>query len=432
MSELERKEEALDEDRSRRHDRSRDRSRSRDRRRRRSRSRSRSRERRKKKKSRRSRRSDSRSRSPERKKKKKKGGWDVKPEDIPGGVPGPTGYGLMQGGQHGMMGRPHVDPKKARTAYVGGLSPGCGISADLIRAFFEEQLPRVNDRPAYRGRAVESVAMNSNGVYGFVEFYNSFDADIAMCMDGMKLNGVQLQIRRPRNFTPDPNTKKYTIPGLVSSQVPDGPHKIFLGGLPNHLMDAEVQAIAASFGQLEAFSLVKERDSMISKGYAFFSYIDRNLTNVVCAALNGKEIQGKIVACKPANQKNPIGALPTAASNMGVMGNAAAVLGMRGPMNGPLTPPSPFLKMTNMVTPQELADDAEYKDILEDVRDECSNYGQLIHLSIPRPPHPQCGTIFLHYGGVEQAVAARNALSGRTFAERLIAVNFIQQHEMVG
>jgi len=65
-------------------------------------------------------------------------------------------------------------------------------------------------------------------MYAFVEFYNNFDADIAMyaactviilcpsnedsfhvyrCMDGMKLNGVQLQIRRPKNYTPTMTTK---------------------------------------------------------------------------------------------------------------------------------------------------------------------------------------------------------------------------------
>lgn len=335
------------------------------------------------------------------------------------------------------MGGQRVDPKKARTAYVGGLSPGCGISQDLVRNFFEQQLPRVHDRPAFRGRAVESVSMNSNGVYGFVEFYNSYDADIAMCMDGMKLNGIQLQIRRPRNFTPDPNTKKYTIPGLVSSQVPDGPHKIFLGGLPLHLMDQEVQAIAGSFGQLQAFSLVKERDSMISKGFAFFSYIDPNLTPIVCAALNGKEIQGKVVACKPANQKQPMmGQLGTVASGMmgmgmgmGMMGNPGAVLGHRGPAMD-MTPPSQFLRMANMVTAEELADEKEYKDILEDVKDECSNYGEVTTISIPRPPHPQCGKIFLEYANVQSAIMARNALSGRTFAERLISVDFIQQEDM--
>lgn len=333
-----------------------------------------------------------------------------------------------QVGMAGMMGHRQVDPKKARTAYVGGLNQGYGISGDLIRRFFEEQLPRVTDRPPVRGRAVESVAMNSNGVYCFVEFYNNFDADIAMCMDGMKVNGCQLQIRRPRNFTPDPNTKKYYIPGLISSQVPDGPHKIFLGGLPMSLGDAEVQAIAASFGQLQAFSLVKERDSNISKGYAFFSYVDTNLTNIVCGALNGKEIQGKMVACKPANQKNDAFANAPTMTSLGggldMLGNPGAVLGMG------MMAPTRFLRMANMVTPNELNDDAEYKDILQDVREECGNYGVLNNVSIPRPPNPQCGMIFLEYSATEQAVMARNALQGRTFADRLIQVDYIQPHEM--
>lgn len=354
--------------------------------------------------------------------------------------------GPMMGGMPGMgMAMPmmhmQVDPKKARTGYVGGLTPG--ITQELLKRFFEEQLPLVAERPPVRGPAVETVSINSNGMYGFVEFYNNFDADISMCMDGMKLNGVQLQIRRPKNFNPPPNAKKYTIAGLISSRVPDGPHKIFLGGLPLNLMDAEVQAIAASFGQLSAFSLIKDR-SGLSKGYAFFCYTDPNLTNHVCSMLNGREIHGKTVACKPANQKDMMGleGMDSAvgmANPMNPMGGMMGMpplpamgMGLPGMGMGMGMPPSPataYLQLQNMVTAQELLDDAEYKDIFEDVSNECRNFGRLINISMPRPPHPLAGVIFLQYSAPHEAQQAMNSLSGRSFSNRTIAVQFIQPHQ---
>lgn len=50
-----------------------------------------------------------------------------------------------------------------------------------------------------------------------------------------------------------------------------------------------------------------------------------------------------------------------------------------------------------MVTPDELRDEEEYEDILEDIREECSKYGVVRSLEIPRPIEgvdvPGCGKV---------------------------------------
>ena len=38
-----------------------------------------------------------------------------------------------------------------------------------------------------------------------------------------------------------------------------------------------------------------------------------------------------------------------------------------------------------MVQPEELADEEEYEDILEDIREECGKFGQVRSIEIPRP-----------------------------------------------
>ena len=38
--------------------------------------------------------------------------------------------------------------------------------------------------------------------------------------------------------------------GGVSSMVPEGPNKVFIGGLPHHLPDSEVKELLESFGPL--------------------------------------------------------------------------------------------------------------------------------------------------------------------------------------
>lgn len=47
--------------------------------------------------------------------------------------------------------------------------------------------------------------------------------------------------------------------------------------------------------------------------------------------------------------------------------------------------PTEVLCLMNMVAPEELIDDDEYEEIVEDVKDECSKYGQVKSIEIPRP-----------------------------------------------
>lgn len=57
---------------------------------------------------------------------------------------------------------------------------------------------------------------------------------------------------------------------------------------------------------------------------------------------------------------------------------------LQGGMSGPGLP-TEVLCLLNMVTEEELRDEEEYEDILEDIREECSKYGEVRSLEIPRP-----------------------------------------------
>ena len=78
----------------------------------------------------------------------------------------------------------------------------------------------------------------------------------------------------------------YNVPGVVSTVVPDSPHKVFLGGLPNYLNEDQVKELLTSFGQLRAFNLVKDSATGLSKGYAFCEYVDVSITDQAIAGKN--------------------------------------------------------------------------------------------------------------------------------------------------
>jgi splicing factor U2AF subunit len=318
------------------------------------------------------------------------------------------------------------DPKKARTVYVGGVTGD--VTERVLRDFFEHRIPQVPNRPPSQGRIIDNVQINSEKMYAFVEFFNFVDADIAMCFDGVKLGQQQIRIRRPTNYTPPVGQQTWSISGVLSTQVPDGPNKIFLGNLPTTMTDVEVQMLASAFGELQAFTLITDRATGVSKGYAFMCYKDASVTNAACAGLNGQELGGKRLACKTANQKSAMDAVAMLNGLGG--GNPFAGFGLDA---------TPMLVMENMVTPQELEDPEEFEDILLDIEQECRKHGNLLKVVIPRVQDvttdysrliaADVGKIFVKYHDVDSALVARSALNGRKFNDRTIVINFITQED---
>merc|ERR1711936_344756 len=127
--------------------------------------------------------------------------------------------------------------------------------------------------------------------------------------------------------------------------------------------------LLTSFGQLKAFNLVKDMTSGLSKGYAFAEYLDGTITDQAIAGLNGMQL-GE----------------------------------------------------------EELRDEEEYEDILEDIREECSKYGEVRSLEIPRPlpgvDVPGVGKVFVEFCTDSECQKAQHALSGRRFSNRTVVTSY--------
>jgi splicing factor U2AF subunit len=87
--------------------------------------------------------------------------------------------------------------------------------------------------------------------------------------------------------------------------------------------------------------------------------------------------------------------------------------------------------LKNMVTPDELGDDEEFGEICEDVREECSQHGDVLNVLIPRAKDGfplQCeGSVFVHFQETVSARKAALALSGRKFADRTVDVDYFDE-----
>jgi splicing factor U2AF 65 kDa subunit len=129
---------------------------------------------------------------------------------------------------------------------------------------------------------VVAVQVNREKAYAFAEFRTAEEATAGMAFDGLMLHGHALKIRRPNDYrAPVEVPSSLAIPGIISTNVPDGPNKLFIGGLPSVLNEEHVKTVLASFGQLKAFNLVKDPLTGFSRGYAFFEYVDPNVTGML-------------------------------------------------------------------------------------------------------------------------------------------------------
>jgi len=91
-------------------------------------------------------------------------------------------------------------------------------------------------------------------------------------------------------------------------------------------------------------------------------------------------------------------------------------------------PPTEVLCLLNMVTPDELRDEEEYEDILEDIKEECTKYGVVRSVEIPRPIEgvevPGCGKVFVEFNSVLDCQKAQQALTGRKFSDRVVVTSY--------
>lgn len=111
---------------------------------------------------------------------------------------------------------------------------------------------------------------------------------------------------------------------------------------------------------------------------------------------------------------------------------------------------SRVLQLLNMVTPEELINNDDYEgtcenfllklvlalisipEICEDVQEECSKYGQILDLKIPRPTGGSrqsagVGKIFVKFDDVDSATKALKALAGRKFSDRTVVTTYFSE-----
>ncbi|CCM00255.1 uncharacterized protein FIBRA_02285 [Fibroporia radiculosa] len=343
----------------------------------------------------------------------------------------------------GIGGNPNLS-RQSRRLYIGSITPD--INEQNLADFFNSKMKEMSIGTGGPGNPVLAVQCNYEKNYAFVEFRSAEDATAAMAFDGIIFINGPLKIRRPKDYGGmDSIAPSMHVPGVVSTNVPDSINKIFVGGLPTYLNEEQVMELLKSFGDLKAFNLVRENGNGPSKGFAFFEYVDPGVTDVAIQSLSGMELGDKFLVV----QRASVGAKPGQPPIPGLYDQVEIPRPIlpAGDVEGT---DARILLMLNMVVPEDLTDDQEYADVYEDVKEECSKYGLVEDLRIPRPVkrdkakwgeggHESAitaqrideaagvGRVYVKFTESYSAAQALKALAGRSFAGRSIIATLLSE-----
>ncbi|KAK4930969.1 hypothetical protein LTR66_016066 [Elasticomyces elasticus] len=284
-----------------------------------------------------------------------------------------------------------------------------------------------------------SVNISVDRGFALVEFKAPEDTTMALALDGETMeehmaeangdamNGQVsgLQISRPKDYiVPTPEADQYNTNGEngISTVVPDSKGKISVSHIPPYLEEAQVIELVQAFGELKAFTLVKDNTTDESRGIAFLEYANPDSNPIAVEGLNGMEIGDQHLKTSMAS----IG-IAQAPAEMGV-----SAMTMLAGTEASATEGSRVVQLLNMVTPEELIDNDDYEEICEDIMEECQKYGKITEMKIPRPAGGSrqsngVGKIFLKYADTSSAKTALQSLAGRKFADRTVVSTYFDE-----
>merc|ERR1719220_281809 len=158
------------------------------------------------------------------------------------------------------------------------------------------------------------------------------------------------------------------VPGVAgqAAMVSAIDHRLCLVNIPTFVTEDRIRELLITFGQLKFFALQKDEEGK-SVGVAFFEYADMMTQQQARAALEGLELGAKKLSVKK----------PEEVIEMGLVARVQKL--------GARVVPSRCVYLKNVVTLEDLTDDAAYQEICADIRLEAEKFGPVVSMEIPRP-----------------------------------------------
>jgi len=318
-----------------------------------------------------------------------------------------------------------------------------GASKTELLTFFTTLLTSL--RPDFVN-PIRDIEIGSTKNFAIMELDTKDIRDYTLSLENLELKGYKLQIKKVKGFFNkiyDAEAAGVDLFGNFSTGGKTEEGKLYIGGIPLYLKEDDIRKICEAFGFLKFFNCVKDHEGN-HKGYCFIEYLDPKATEKALKGLEGLEIGDKKLRVQratalnntpkiPAAQSVASGAKPTNAGGSFLMGFPnISDLNVQSMLNTPISSktPSRVIQILNVCTPEDLLEDDFYNDLMEDMKEETSKFGNTEEVNIPRPDlttgiiGPSVGKVFVKYVSLISAKQARHRLAGRSYNKRTIVTAF--------
>ncbi|ORY05609.1 splicing factor, CC1-like protein [Basidiobolus meristosporus CBS 931.73] len=285
----------------------------------------------------------------------------------------------------------------------------------------------------------------SKGV-GYVEYYHEDSVPQALALTGQKLLGIPV-IVQPSEA--EKNRLAAQQEAAASADVVY--HRLYIGSVHFNLTEDDLRQVFEPFGPLDFVNLHRDPETGRSKGFAFIQYKNTEDAKHALEKMNGFELAGRTIKVGLVTDKGSninynlddgdvAGLTLTSQSRVELMQKLARDSGlptMRSQHNSPsssstssaqpiapVVMPSRTILLKNMFNPDEETEPNWQDELKEDISEECSKYGKIVHIELEPD---SLGEVYMKFDSIDSAQNAISSLNGRWFAARQISAVFVPE-----
>ncbi|ANB14449.1 hypothetical protein AWJ20_2039 [Sugiyamaella lignohabitans] len=258
-------------------------------------------------------------------------------------------------------------------------------------------------------------------------------ATIAVAFDGVALDEsepdtTKFSITRPEGYiiplssdniegAKDDKKTKFDV---------EGPFKGSMSNIPTFIGEEQILELLKAFGQVRFCKILTDVAGN-SKGVAFFEYEDTSILDIACQGLNNMALgDNQLIvrkACVGLEQSQPVMSLDT----------LLKLCQDNDRKNE--HPPTSVMQLWNAISPEELADDEAREEISAQIEQECSKFGPVESVNIPKENSASStmlsssigGRIYVKFSSSSACKEAVKHLGGRKFTDRTIISGFYHE-----
>lgn len=334
--------------------------------------------------------------------------------------------------------------KVNRELFIGNTPPG--TSEMLLMQFLNGAMRRVglvekHETPILNCRV--------NPKFAFIECVSAEVANKALNINGIPFLGAVLKVSRPSKYTgphvPAKTWQELTGQALPVNAILDSSaeeklnRELFVGNTTPEMTESMLQDFLGNAMLQVGLNVLPGNPITACRVSGKFAFIELRTPQEAANALNLNNIPylgAQLRVGRPSkwtgkdaphmNWEDILSRYLSGDLKLPSQGGpgAAAVVPQAA---APQQPATRVVELKNMLSPQDLEDETEYQDILEDTQEECSQFGALKSVIIPKKAEVGATKIFLEYMSTDDAAKAIQGLAGRTFDGRKVTAAYFDE-----